>query len=214
MGPGTFQVGLEFYEVAGPAGLYRIKLKVGHCIRRTLAGYKIVDHSDVVGASPVGAAPTTSSFSTKQLASLDWAKTAARQDEKQLSLGIGAPYIRDFTVCIFWCVCAVNMHTHVNKSVIYTIIYVLFMLFRILYKQFKNTLQCEKHNDHTSCSTWHNHLLSLKWKTRTYMWIDWPRCRNFTYIMTHDLIYQPLSVSLHKAALATKRWYKKRFSNS
>ena len=32
-------------------------------IRRTL-GNKIVDHSDVVGASPVGAAPTTSSFST------------------------------------------------------------------------------------------------------------------------------------------------------
>ena len=33
-------------------------------IRRTLTGYKTVDHSDVVGASPVGAAPTTSSFST------------------------------------------------------------------------------------------------------------------------------------------------------
>ena len=33
-------------------------------IRRTLQGNKIVDHSDVVGASPVGAAPTTSSFST------------------------------------------------------------------------------------------------------------------------------------------------------
>ena len=31
-------------------------------IRRTLVGNKIVDHSDVVGASPVGAAPTTSSF--------------------------------------------------------------------------------------------------------------------------------------------------------
>ena len=57
-------------------------------IRRTLVGNKIVDHSDVVGASPVGAAPTTSSFSTKHLASLDWAKTAARRDEKQLSLGI------------------------------------------------------------------------------------------------------------------------------
>ena len=27
-----------------------------------LVGNKIVDHSDVVGASPVGAAPTTSSF--------------------------------------------------------------------------------------------------------------------------------------------------------
>ena len=33
-------------------------------IRRTLVGDEIVDHSDVVGASPVGAAPTTSSFST------------------------------------------------------------------------------------------------------------------------------------------------------
>ena len=32
--------------------------------RRALVGNKIVDHSDVVGASPVGAAPTTSSFST------------------------------------------------------------------------------------------------------------------------------------------------------
>ena len=33
-------------------------------ISLTLVGYKIVDNSDVVGASPVGAAPTTSSFST------------------------------------------------------------------------------------------------------------------------------------------------------
>ena len=33
-------------------------------ISRTLVGDKIVDHSDVVGASLVGAAPTTSSFST------------------------------------------------------------------------------------------------------------------------------------------------------
>ena len=33
-------------------------------IRRTSVGNKIVDHSDVVGTSPVGAAPTTSSFST------------------------------------------------------------------------------------------------------------------------------------------------------
>ena len=33
-------------------------------IRRTLVGNKIVDHSNVVGASPVGDAPTTSSFST------------------------------------------------------------------------------------------------------------------------------------------------------
>ena len=33
-------------------------------ISRTLVGNMIVDNSDVVGASPVGAAPTTSSFST------------------------------------------------------------------------------------------------------------------------------------------------------
>ena len=31
-------------------------------------GNKIVDHSDVVGASPVGAAPTTSSLSSEHLA--------------------------------------------------------------------------------------------------------------------------------------------------
>ena len=33
-------------------------------ISRTLVDNKIVDYSDVVGASPVGAAPTTPSFST------------------------------------------------------------------------------------------------------------------------------------------------------
>ena len=31
VGSGTFQAGLEFYEVAGPVGLNLIKLKVGHC---------------------------------------------------------------------------------------------------------------------------------------------------------------------------------------
>ena len=36
------------------------------CYRKTsnISRNKIVDNSDVVGASPVGAAPTTSSFST------------------------------------------------------------------------------------------------------------------------------------------------------
>ena len=33
-------------------------------ISSTKVGNKIVDHSDVVGVPPVGAAPTTSSFST------------------------------------------------------------------------------------------------------------------------------------------------------
>ena len=45
---------------------YVIQMTYRHVsnVRRTLIGNKIVDHSDVVGASPVGAAPTTSSFST------------------------------------------------------------------------------------------------------------------------------------------------------
>ena len=43
---------------------YRIIYRQVSNTRRTLVGNKIVDHSDVVGASPVGAAPTTSSFST------------------------------------------------------------------------------------------------------------------------------------------------------
>ena len=42
----------------------RLILETVSNIRRTLVGYKIVDHSDVAGALPVGAAPTTSSFST------------------------------------------------------------------------------------------------------------------------------------------------------
>ena len=37
-------------------------------ISRTLAGNRHVDHSDTVGASPVGVAPTTSLFSTEHLA--------------------------------------------------------------------------------------------------------------------------------------------------
>ena len=56
-------------------------------IIRTLVGNKIADHSDVVGASPVGAAPTTSSFSTWHLVSWDSAKQAARQYENLLSVG-------------------------------------------------------------------------------------------------------------------------------
>ena len=49
---------------------------------------EIIDHSDVVGASFVGAAPTTSSFLTKHLASLHWAKATARRDEKHLRFRI------------------------------------------------------------------------------------------------------------------------------
>ena len=57
-------------------------------IRRTWVGHEIVDHSDVVGAPPVGAAPTTSSFSTEHLASIYCAKTTASRVEKHLSFSI------------------------------------------------------------------------------------------------------------------------------
>ena len=57
---------LQLSTTVSTLGFYLIKVTYRQVsnIRRTLLGNKIVDHSDVVGASPVGAAPTTSSFST------------------------------------------------------------------------------------------------------------------------------------------------------
>ena len=66
-------------------------------ISRILVGNKLVDHSDVVGASPVGAASTTSSFPTWHLALMDRAKTSARRIEKHLSFVIWCtPYQRTY----------------------------------------------------------------------------------------------------------------------
>ena len=57
---------MEFlHSCTKPAICYGTKLyRKTSNISRTFVGDKIVDNSDVVGASPVGAAPTTSSFST------------------------------------------------------------------------------------------------------------------------------------------------------
>ena len=57
-------------------------------ISGTLVGNKLVDRSDVVGASSVGTAPTTSSFLTWYLASIDCTKVTARWDKKHLTFGI------------------------------------------------------------------------------------------------------------------------------
>ena len=57
----------EMLEVACLFGWYEtnwLHYRKTSNISHTLVGNKIVDNSDVVGASPVGAAPTTSSFST------------------------------------------------------------------------------------------------------------------------------------------------------
>ena len=65
-------------------------------ISLTLIGNKIVDNSDVGRASPVGAAPTTYSLSTQHLASTDWSKTTARQDENHLNAGIWGDLYQKF----------------------------------------------------------------------------------------------------------------------
>ena len=51
------------YQILPLMAVWLIYRKTSN-ISRTLVGNKIVDNSDVIGASPVGAAPTTSSFST------------------------------------------------------------------------------------------------------------------------------------------------------
>ena len=51
---------------------------------RTLVGNMIADLSDVVGASPIGAVPTKSSFPVEHMASTDWAKATTRRDENKL----------------------------------------------------------------------------------------------------------------------------------
>ena len=78
------KLGIEVLTLAAGLGAY----PQTSYIRHSLVGNKIVDHSDVVGATPAGAAPTTSSFSTEHLASIDFENTTARRDEKHLSLGI------------------------------------------------------------------------------------------------------------------------------
>ena len=67
-------------------------------IRHTLVCYEIVDHSDVVGASPVGAAPTN--LHSQLNTWLHWIGQRHLQDETRnvYVWGFGAPYIRDFTV--------------------------------------------------------------------------------------------------------------------
>ena len=62
-------------------------------IRSTFVGNEIVDHSDVGGALPVSAAPTTPSVSTEHMASMDLAKMRNIQVWE-----FGATYFRGLTV--------------------------------------------------------------------------------------------------------------------
>ena len=60
----VFKLDTQIFQTSISLSISDPKYRKTSYIRRTLVGNKIVDHSDVVGASPVGAAPTTSSFST------------------------------------------------------------------------------------------------------------------------------------------------------
>ena len=77
-------------------------------ISLTFVGNKIFDHSDVVGASPVSAAPTTYIFVLDP--TRDSAKTAVRQYDNLLSVGIRcALYWRfDGTWNGCWAVCVTS----------------------------------------------------------------------------------------------------------
>ena len=77
-----------------PGDAYRQTFTITSTISSTLVRNKIIDHWDVVGASPVGAAPTTSSFSIW----LQWFEHRQLQDETKIIsvLGFGVPYIRGF----------------------------------------------------------------------------------------------------------------------
>ena len=85
------EISLEYFlkDILDDKSVYR---RVSN-IRRTWIGNEIDDHSAVVGASPVSAAPTTSSFSTEHLASIYCVKTTASRVEKHLSYGIWFPLI-------------------------------------------------------------------------------------------------------------------------
>ena len=68
-------------------------------ISGTLAGNKIVDHSDVVGAWPVDAAPTISSCSTSMN------RAAQLQNETknvEVFFWFGAAYTRGLVVSNYW----------------------------------------------------------------------------------------------------------------
>ena len=69
-------------------------------ISRILIGNKIVDHSDVVRASPLGAVQLH--HHSRLNTWLQWIgqKTIARRDEKHLSLGFGESYTRGLMVYV------------------------------------------------------------------------------------------------------------------
>ena len=95
---------IHYFGVPGMIHSLKVTVKYRQTsnIYRILVGNKIVDHSDVVGASPVGAVPTISSFSTYHIAAMDSAKTTASRDGNISVLWFAAFYIISFVVIPLW----------------------------------------------------------------------------------------------------------------
>ena len=81
-------------------------------IRLIIVGNKIVDHSDVVGTSPVGAVPTTSSFSTNNW--LQWIGQRQLQGEARYIkvLILGVLY---WEILRWWFSCRICLNTQYAK---------------------------------------------------------------------------------------------------
>ena len=80
----------------------------------------------------VGAASTTSSFSTEHLASMDWAKTTTRRDKKHLSFGIWCGWYLRFDGNQNQFTISTNVFSaiYIVASSLYTTLNLLFILFK------------------------------------------------------------------------------------
>ena len=67
---------------------------------RSGLGNKLVDHSDVAGASPLSAAATMYSFSTSHLALMDLERQLQDVTRKIWVLGFGVAYTKGFVECL------------------------------------------------------------------------------------------------------------------
>ena len=93
-------------------------------ISRTLVGNKIVDNSDVVGASPVGAAPTTSSCLSYLQIPVLWRDLAGTRHRPPYSVCSQEVHHASFCTCLCWlsghiCQCPQRLRVAVPESIVW-----------------------------------------------------------------------------------------------
>ena len=161
-------------------------------IRCTLVGNKIVDHQDIVGASPVSAASTTSSFSISHLASINCAKKTARWDKKHLSFGIWCNLYWRFDgnlvqlEALYMSVCirikCTDKYLHSNMFLVH--VYILYFILYIESHLYEYTVYLRTR----FIVIWLRATFSNEWK---YIW-TWLRCMSFhTWVSLVKNIYIP-----------------------